>query len=95
MSESKAVARLVTREVTTTETVREGITLHLTEDEAHALVCLIGPTAGKHLYEPYRAVVDILGSESRDNPRFVLSATGDAFYPVLVANPKHAENASA
>ncbi|MBO1859375.1 hypothetical protein J4G52_38115 [Burkholderia cenocepacia] len=57
MSTSKLSPRFVEKEVTMVESVRDGVTLNLTDDEARMLVALVGKTGGAELREVYSALV--------------------------------------
>lgn len=56
MSTSKLSPRFVEKEVKTVESVRDGVTLNLSDDEARMLMALVGRTTGIGLYEIYQAL---------------------------------------
>ncbi|RAQ82831.1 hypothetical protein [Burkholderia pseudomallei] len=70
MSTSKLSPRFVDKEVKTVESVRDGVTLNLTDDEARMLVALVGKTGGAELREVYSALI----REYRDDTYKAVSA---------------------
>lgn len=57
MNTSKISPRFVEKEVKTVESVRDGVTLNLTDKEARFLIPLIGKAVGAELEEVYGALV--------------------------------------